>query len=46
MSGLIPLLKLLIDSGAVSPQAPTKFIGRDATKDTPAFGELGLKKYF
>jgi len=23
MSGLIPLLKLLIDSGAVSPQAPT-----------------------
>ena len=23
MSGLLPLLKLLIDSGAVSPQAPT-----------------------
>ena len=30
MSGLLPLLKLLIDSGAVSPQAPT-----DVTPVTP-----------
>ena len=53
MSGLIPLLTLLFDSGAVSPKAPTsKFLpfdkpkGRIATGDTPAFGELGLKKFF
>ena len=51
MSGLLPLLKLIFDSGAVSPKAPTFFRetkprGRDATKDTPAFGELGLKKFF
>ena len=55
MSGLIPLLKLFIDSGAVSPKAPTfrerfgkptKPKGRIATGDTPAFGELGFKKFF
>ena len=55
MSGLIPLLKLFIDSGAVSPKAPTFFDkfrdkpkpkGRIATGDTPAFGKLGLKKFF
>jgi hypothetical protein len=47
LSGLIPLLKLIFDSGAVSPKAPTEvIIGRDATKDTPAFGKLGFKKYF
>ena len=54
MSGLIPLLKLIVDSGAVSPKAPTFFErfdnpkpkGRIATGDTPAFGELGLKKFF
>jgi len=51
MNGLLPLLKLLLDSGAVSPKAPTFFRetkprGRDATKDTPAFGGLGFKKYF
>ena len=55
MSGLLPLLKLLFDSGAVSPKAPTKVkifgrkrkpTGRIATGDTPAFGELGLKKFF
>ena len=55
MSGLLPLLKLIFDSGAVSPKAPTfrerfgktkKPKGRDATGDTPAFGELGLKKFF
>ena len=55
MSGLLPLLTLLFDSGAVSPKAPTsKFFpfgkpkpkGRIATGDTPAFGELGLKKFF
>ena len=53
MSGLLPLLKLIVDSGAVSPKAPTFFErfrdkpkGRIATGDTPAFGELGLKKFF
>ena len=54
MSGLITLLKLIVDSGAVSPKAPTFFErfdkpkpkGRIATGDTPAFGELGLKKFF
>jgi len=57
MSGLIPLIKLIIDMGVFSPVAPTtsfrkrfrpkqKFIGRDASGDTPAFGELGLKKFF
>ena len=63
MSGLITLLKLFVDSGAVSPKAPTIFgrkrkptgvkdkpptkpKGRIATGDTPAFGELGLKKFF
>jgi hypothetical protein len=54
MSGLLPLLKLIIDSGAVSPKAPTevpRIFGRRKTtgvKDKPgtAFGELGLKKFF
>jgi len=52
MNGLLPLLKLLLDSGAVSPKAPTFFReptkprGRDATGDTPKFGGLGFKKYF
>ena len=54
MSGLIPLLKLFIDSGAVSPKAPTevrRFFERKKTtgvKDKPgtAFGEVGLKKFF
>jgi len=51
MSGLLPLLTLLFDSGAVSPKAPTIF-GRKrkptGVKDKPgtAFGELGLKKFF
>ena len=51
MSGLLPLLTLLFDSGAVSPKAPTIF-GRKrkptGVKDEPgtAFGELGLKKFF
>ena len=51
MSGLLPLLKLIVDSGAVSPKAPTIF-GRKrkptGVKDKPgtAFGELGLKKFF
>ena len=55
MSGLIPLLTLLFDSGAVSPKAPTFFDkfrdkptkpkGRIATEG-PAFGELGFKKFF
>ena len=54
MSGLLPLLKLIVDSGAVSPKAPTFFDkfrdkpkpkGRIATEG-PAFGELGLKKFF
>ena len=51
MSGLITLLKLFVDSGAVSPKAPTIF-GRKrkptGVKDKPgtAFGELGLKKFF
>ena len=43
MSGLLPLLKLIVDSGAVSPKAPTKIkiigrkrkpTGRIATGDT------------
>ena len=54
MSGLLPLLKLIFDSGAVSPKAPTKvkIFGRrkkiTGVKDKPgtAFGELGLKKFF
>jgi hypothetical protein len=54
MSGLLPLLKLIVDSGAVSPKAPTGikiFKPRKKTtgvKDEPgtAFGELGLKKFF
>ena len=53
MSGLLVLLKLIVDSGAVSPKAPTKVkvFGRKKTtgvKDKPgtAFGELGLKKFF
>ena len=55
MSGLIALLKLIVDSGAVSPKAPTFFDkfrdkptkpkGRIATEG-PAFGELGFKKFF
>ena len=55
MSGLLPLLKLIFDSGAVSPKAPTFFDkfrdkpkkpkGRIATEG-PAFGELGFKKFF
>ena len=55
MSGLIPLLKLIVDSGAVSPKAPTFFDkfrdkptkpkGKIATEG-PAFGELGFKKFF
>ena len=55
MSGLLPLLKLIVDSGAVSPKAPTFFDkfrdkptkpkGRIATEG-PAFGELGFKKFF
>ena len=54
MSGLLPLLTLLFDSGAVSPKAPTKvkIFGRDRKRtgriatEGPAFGELGLKKFF
>jgi len=51
MSGLLPLLKLIVDSGAVSPKAPTEVTppSSDAgVKDKPgtAFGELGLKKFF
>ena len=55
MSGLLPFLKLIVASGAVSPKAPTfrerfgkpkKPKGRDATGDTPAFGKLGFKKFF
>ena len=44
MSGLIALLKLIVDSGAVSPKAPT----RTGTLDKPgtAFGKLGFKKFF
>jgi hypothetical protein len=54
MSGLLVLLKLIVDSGAVSPKAPTfrerfgktkRPRGRIATEG-PAFGELGLKKFF
>jgi len=40
LSGLLPLLKLIFDSGAVSPKAPTE------VKETPKFGKLGFKKYF
>jgi hypothetical protein len=54
MSGLLPFLKLIVDSGAVSPKAPTsKFFpfGKPkppGVKDKPgtAFGKLGFKKFF
>jgi hypothetical protein len=51
MSGLLPLLKLIFDSGAVSPKAPTfreRFRRPTGVKDKPgtAFGELGFKKFF
>ena len=54
MSGLISFLKLIVDSGAVSPKAPTevKIFGRKRkptgriVTEGPAFGELGLKKFF
>ena len=51
MSGLLPLLTLLFDSGAVSPKAPTRFRRKrrpTGVKDKPgtAFGELGFKKFF
>jgi hypothetical protein len=56
MSGLIPLIKLIIDAGVFSPVAPTtSFRKRFRPKqkptgvkqtDGPAFGELGLKRFF
>jgi len=54
MSGLLPLLKLIFDSGAVSPKAPTfrerfrKPTKQPGVKDKPgtAFGKLGFKKFF
>ena len=51
MSGLLPFLKLLFDSGAVSPKAPARFRRKrrpTGVKDKPgtAFGELGFKKFF
>jgi len=56
MSGLIPLIKLILDTGVFSPVAPaTSFRKRFTPKQKPtgvkqtggpAFGKLGLKKYF
>ena len=51
---VIPLLQLILDSGAVSPKAPTKvkIFGRKRKptgvkdKSGTAFGELGFKKFF
>jgi len=37
MNGLLPLLKLFIDSGAVSPQAPTD-VTTDVTPPTSGAG--------
>ena len=55
MSGLIPLIKLILEMGVFSPVAPTTFTERFGKEpkpkgkkviEGPAFGELGLKKYF
>ena len=49
MSGLLPLLKLLFDSGAVSPKAPTgifkprkKTVGDDPTSKAGVRPNCGL----
>jgi hypothetical protein len=45
VSAIIPLIKLIIDMGVFSPVAPTTVKGRKVTKG-PAFGKLGLKRFF
>ena len=47
MSGLLPLLKLIFDSGAVSPKAPTifgrkKIVGDDPTSKAGIRPNCGL----
>jgi hypothetical protein len=46
MSGLIPLLKLFIDSGAVSPKAPTevrRFFEREKTVGDDPTSKAGVR---
>ena len=46
MSGLIPLLKLFIDSGAVSPKAPTevrRFFERKKTVGDDPTSKAGVR---
>ena len=44
MSGLLPLLKLFIDSGAVSPKAPTKrFFERKKTVGDDPTSKAGIR---
>jgi len=42
MSGLLPLLKLIVDSGAVSPKAPTKTTAVRQTKGSLSNLAAGL----
>jgi len=45
MNGLLPLLKLLLDSGAVSPKAPTfrERFGKTTRDVTPPSSEAGIR---
>ena len=45
MSGLLPLLKLIFDSGAVSPKAPTfrERFGKPTRDVTPPSSEAGIR---
>ena len=46
MSGLLPLLKLIVDSGAVSPKAPTKvsrIFGRKKTVGDDPSSKAGIR---
>ena len=45
MSGLLPLLKLIVDSGAVSPKAPTKIkiFGRKKTVGDDPTSKAGIR---
>ena len=46
MSGLIPLLKLIVDSGAVSPKAPTevrRFFERKKTVGDDPTSKAGIR---
>jgi hypothetical protein len=46
MSGLLPLLKLIVDSGAVSPKAPKKvprIFGRKKTTGDDPTSKAGIR---